>query len=141
MASDATYRSAAGDLPPGVDLAPLLDDVFANDGPMAETFAVIDRVLTDNKQMLATTAGRRALLCEVVRLATARNYEALSESRGWRLHAALIATLGSTRSGVSRARIAASPFRPGGGATMPGISMVCTGRAGSLRSTTAAAAA
>ena len=30
-----------GDLPAGVDLAPLLDDVFANDGPMAETFAVI----------------------------------------------------------------------------------------------------
>jgi AcrR family transcriptional regulator len=73
-----------------------------------ETFAVIDRVLTDNKLMLATTTGRRALLCEVVRLATARNYEALSESQGWRLHAALIATLGSTRSGVSRERIAAS---------------------------------
>jgi CubicO group peptidase (beta-lactamase class C family) len=30
-----------GDLPPGVDLAPLLDDVFDNEGPMAETFAVI----------------------------------------------------------------------------------------------------
>jgi CubicO group peptidase (beta-lactamase class C family) len=30
-----------GDLPAGVDLAPLLDDVFANDGPLAETFAVV----------------------------------------------------------------------------------------------------
>ncbi len=30
-----------GELPPGVDLAPLLDDVFDNDGPMAETFAVL----------------------------------------------------------------------------------------------------
>src|SRR5215471_3289009 len=58
-----------------------------------ETFAVIEGVLTDNKQLLATTAGRRALLCEVVRLATARNYDALSESKAWRLHTALIATL------------------------------------------------
>jgi CubicO group peptidase (beta-lactamase class C family) len=30
-----------GDLPAGVDLAPLLDEVFANDGPLAETFAVV----------------------------------------------------------------------------------------------------
>ena len=30
-----------GDLPAGVDLAPLLDDVFDNEGPMAETFAVL----------------------------------------------------------------------------------------------------
>ena len=30
-----------GDLPPGVDLAPLLDEVFDNDGLLAETFAVI----------------------------------------------------------------------------------------------------
>jgi CubicO group peptidase (beta-lactamase class C family) len=36
-----TEEWPAGDLPAGVDLAPLLDDVFANDGPMAETFAVI----------------------------------------------------------------------------------------------------
>jgi CubicO group peptidase (beta-lactamase class C family) len=30
-----------GDLPPGVDLAPLLDAVFDVEGPMAETFAVL----------------------------------------------------------------------------------------------------
>jgi CubicO group peptidase (beta-lactamase class C family) len=30
-----------GDLPPGVDLAPLLDEAFDNDGPLAETFAVL----------------------------------------------------------------------------------------------------
>jgi CubicO group peptidase (beta-lactamase class C family) len=36
-----TEEWPAGDLPPGVDLAPLLDEAFANDGPLAETFAVI----------------------------------------------------------------------------------------------------
>jgi CubicO group peptidase (beta-lactamase class C family) len=30
-----------GELPPSVDLAPLLDAVFDNDGPLAETFAVL----------------------------------------------------------------------------------------------------
>src|SRR5215469_8390996 len=55
-----------------------------------ETFAVIERVLTDNRHLVATLAGRRALLCEVVRLAVARNYEALSSSPAWRLHTALV---------------------------------------------------
>jgi AcrR family transcriptional regulator len=73
-----------------------------------QTFAVIDRVLTENKQMLATTRGRRALLCEVVRLAALRNYEALTQSQAWRLHAALIATLGQTRSTQAREKIAVS---------------------------------
>ena len=73
-----------------------------------ETFTVIDQVLTDNKQMLGTEQGRRALLCEVVRLAAVRNYEALSGSNAWRLHMALIATLGKTRSTQAREKIAAS---------------------------------
>jgi hypothetical protein len=73
-----------------------------------ETFAVIDRVLTDNKQLLATRQGRRALLCEVVRLATERNYQALTQSAAWRLHAALIATLGATRADKAREKIAAA---------------------------------
>lgn len=73
-----------------------------------ETFAVLDRVLTENKQLLATEQGRRALLCEVVRVATARNYQALTESEGWRLHTALIATLSSTRSGEAQQKIAAA---------------------------------
>src|SRR5215472_10797837 len=73
-----------------------------------ETFAVIERVLSENRHLLATTEGRRALLCEIVRLATVRNYEALTESQAWRLHAALIATLGATRSGEAQLKIAAS---------------------------------
>lgn len=71
-----------------------------------ETISVIDKVLTENKQMIATEQGRRALLCEVVRLAAARNYDALSESQAWRFHSALIATLGRIRSEKAREKIA-----------------------------------
>jgi AcrR family transcriptional regulator len=73
-----------------------------------ETVNVIGRVLTENMHLLATLAGRRALVCEVVRLSVARNYAALSESLAWRLQMALMATLGSTRSGMARRRIAAA---------------------------------
>jgi hypothetical protein len=71
-----------------------------------ETFTVIKRILTDNTQLLGTPAGRRALVCEIVRVAAERNYQGLSESTPWRLHMALIATLGSTRSGEARKKIA-----------------------------------
>jgi hypothetical protein len=73
-----------------------------------ETVNVIGRVLTENLHLLATLDGRRALMCEVVRLSVARNYAALSESLAWRLQMALMATLGSTRSGMARRRIAAA---------------------------------
>ena len=58
--------------------------------------------------LLATLDGRRSLMCEVVRLSVARNYAALTESLPWRLQMALMATLGSTRSGMARRRIAAA---------------------------------
>jgi hypothetical protein len=45
---------------------------------------------------------------EAVRLTTTRNYQALTESPQWRLHMALIATLGSTRTGEARRLIAAA---------------------------------
>ena len=73
-----------------------------------ETFSVVRRTLADNRQLLATPEGRRAVLLEVVRLTTMRNYDALTESTAWRLHMALVATLGSTRSGEARKRIAAA---------------------------------
>ena len=73
-----------------------------------ETSSVLQRVLTENKQLLATLEGRRALMLEIVRLTTVRNYDALTESTTWRLHMALVATLGSTRSGEARKRIAAA---------------------------------
>jgi AcrR family transcriptional regulator len=73
-----------------------------------ETFSIASNVLADNRHLLASGEGRRALLREVVRLTTTRNYQALSGSAPWRLHMALIATLGSTRSGEARQQIAAA---------------------------------
>ena len=73
-----------------------------------ETSSVLRRVLAENTQLLATLEGRRALMLEIVRLTTMRNYDALTESTTWRLHMALVATLGSTRSGEARKRIAAA---------------------------------
>jgi hypothetical protein len=73
-----------------------------------ETFSVASQVLAGNRHLLATPIGRRALMREVVRVTTKRNYQALTESAPWRLHMALIATLGSTRSGEARRQIAAA---------------------------------
>src|SRR6201996_5021344 len=73
-----------------------------------ETFSVAGKVLADNRHLLATPEGRRALMREGGRGTAFRNYEALSESVPWRLHMALIATLGSTRSGEARKQIAAA---------------------------------
>jgi len=73
-----------------------------------ETATVVTALLTDNRHLLATPDGRRSLLCEVVRVTVASNYQTLSDSLTWRLHMALVATLGSTRSGEARKKIAAS---------------------------------
>jgi hypothetical protein len=73
-----------------------------------ETVTVIGRVVAENMHLIATRDGRRALMCEVVRLSVARNYAALTESLPWRLQMALTATLGSTSSGMARRRIAAA---------------------------------
>jgi AcrR family transcriptional regulator len=73
-----------------------------------ETSAVISQLITDNQQLVATADGRRALLREVVRVTAERNYLALSGSPQWRLHMALVATLGSTRTGATRRKIAAA---------------------------------
>lgn len=73
-----------------------------------ETVSVISEVITANRHLLATLEGRRAVLCEATRVGVACNYQAFSESLTWRLHMALVATLGSTRSGEARQRIAAA---------------------------------
>jgi hypothetical protein len=72
------------------------------------TFTVLKQVVEDNRELISQPGGRRALLCEVVRLTVAQNYGALSESGTWRLHMALSVTLGSTRSGEARQKIAAA---------------------------------
>lgn len=81
-----------------------------NDRPIfdPETFTVLKQVVEDNRELISQPGGRRALLCEVVRLTVAQNYGALTESGTWRLHMALSATLGSTRSGEARQKIAAA---------------------------------
>jgi AcrR family transcriptional regulator len=73
-----------------------------------ETFTIVRQVIEDNAALLRTAGGRRSVLCEGTRLAVARNYQALSESPAWRLHVALLATLGSTRSSEARRKIAAA---------------------------------
>jgi hypothetical protein len=73
-----------------------------------DTGSLAQKVVAGNAHLLATPEGRRALLCEVVRVTAALNYEQLSESAPWRLHMALQATLGSTRSAAARRRIAAA---------------------------------
>jgi hypothetical protein len=72
------------------------------------TFDSVAQILTDNAALLATPAGRRALLCEIVRVVATHNYATLTDSVQWRLRMALIATLGSTRGSAARQRIAAA---------------------------------
>lgn len=72
------------------------------------TFSMVQQLLDANQAMTGTPEGRRALLREVVRITADRNYRALSESPPWRLHMALVATLGSTRAGEARRKIAAA---------------------------------
>ena len=73
-----------------------------------KTFADVRQILGENAPLLATRDGRRALLCEITRVTVTRNYIGLTQSTPWRLHMALVATLGSTRSGEARKRIAAA---------------------------------
>jgi hypothetical protein len=73
-----------------------------------ETFDVARAIVADNAALLTTQEGRRSLVCEVVRVTSAANYHALTSSTTWRLHMALVATLGSTRTGQARRRIAAA---------------------------------
>jgi AcrR family transcriptional regulator len=73
-----------------------------------ETFEVARRIIVDNSHLLAEPEGRRSLIREVLRVTTKGNYQTLSESAPWRLHMALVATLGSTRTGEARKQIAAA---------------------------------
>jgi len=73
-----------------------------------ETFESARQLLADNTALLASADGRRALLLEVVRVTSAANYQMLSDNGPWRLHMALVVTLGSTRSREARAKIAAA---------------------------------
>lgn len=71
-----------------------------------ETFTIVEATVGDNRHLLGMPGGRWAILREATRLGAFRNYQALSESHAWHLHIALLATLGATRSGPARQRIA-----------------------------------
>lgn len=66
-----------------------------------DTTVVVGQLIEANRPLLATSSGRRSLLCEIVRLTAEGNYWSLSESATWRLHMALVATLGATGGGGS----------------------------------------
>jgi hypothetical protein len=71
-----------------------------------QTFQVVARVIEENRSLLATAAGRRAVLCEGVRVGVWRNAQALRDSPLSRIHTALIATVSSTGSSKVRPEIA-----------------------------------
>jgi AcrR family transcriptional regulator len=79
-----------------------------------ETITMIRALIDDNRALLAAPEGRRALLCEIIRISAERNYRALADSPQWRLHMALATTLGSTSgdagpgSNAARRRVAAA---------------------------------
>jgi len=72
-----------------------------------ETTTVVRQLVDENRALLARPEGRRALLCEIVRVTAESNYLMLSQSPQWRLHMALEATLGSTSGDAAGANGAA----------------------------------
>jgi hypothetical protein len=80
---------------------------FAGQGAFdPETFRVVESTIVDNADLLNTAEGRRAILREIVRVAVRRNYDVGAQNRKWRIHVALIATIGSGRRDEIRDRIA-----------------------------------
>jgi AcrR family transcriptional regulator len=73
-----------------------------------QTFAIVEATVREHRHLLGTPEGRWMVLREATRLGAFRNYRAFAESRPWRLHMALLATLGSSRTGAARHRIAAA---------------------------------
>ena len=71
-----------------------------------QTFEIVAGAIEENRWRLVTPEGRRAVLCEAVRLAVRRNAQALSASSLARMHSALIATVSSTGSSKVRPEIA-----------------------------------
>ncbi|HEX4831340.1 MAG TPA: hypothetical protein VH478_09645 [Trebonia sp.] len=64
-----------------------------------DTAAAIARLFAENQPLLATLEGRRSLMREAIRRSTEHNYHALARDPVWRLHMALVATLGATGGG------------------------------------------
>jgi len=72
-----------------------------------ETINVVHQTIADNRHRLSTAAGRREVLCEVVRLGAGQNFRAHLSPRT-RMRTALMAAVGSSRNLHARSRIAAA---------------------------------
>lgn len=72
-----------------------------------ETIDVIRKTIADNRHLIGAASGRRALLCEVVRLGAGQNFRA-QLSLQMRMHTALMAAVGSSKNLQARSNIAAA---------------------------------
>ena len=72
-----------------------------------KTFDLVRKTIDDHSDLLRTAAGRRAVLCEAVRQAVARNVQAFCENLNARIHLTLVGAVGTARNTIDRARIAA----------------------------------
>lgn len=73
-----------------------------------QTLETVTEVVTANRHRLGTAAGRRAVLCEAVRLGVLRNLRAVTTSRERQIFTALVTTLDSIRGDRTRQRIRAA---------------------------------
>jgi AcrR family transcriptional regulator len=73
-----------------------------------QTIETVTEVVTANRHRLTTAAGRRAVLCEAVRLGVLRNLQAVTTSRERQIFTALVTTLDSIRGDRTRQRIQAA---------------------------------
>jgi AcrR family transcriptional regulator len=72
------------------------------------TYDVARKTMAEHGHRLDSREDRRAVLCEVVRLAVTRNFQHLLDDQQWRVHLAMLATLGSIRDSQARAAVAAA---------------------------------
>jgi AcrR family transcriptional regulator len=72
----------------------------------AETYDVARKVMAENAQLLCTERGRRAVLCEVTRVAVTTNFARMLSDQAWRVHHALLASFASVADQDARTAIA-----------------------------------
>jgi AcrR family transcriptional regulator len=70
------------------------------------TYDVAHKVMADNRDLLGTPAGRRRVLCEVVRQAVTTNFQAMLDDQVWRVHDVLLATLNTIKDDSARTAVA-----------------------------------
>ena len=73
-----------------------------------DTYDVARKTMAEHSHLLDSRKNRRAVFCEIVRLAVTRNFEHMLEDQNWRVHLAMLATLSSIRDSEARATVAAA---------------------------------